>query len=97
MSIVGGGFRATVRANRWLPALSAAVIVCQELEVLQLRPDVYMIAGAGRNVAVHIGRDGVVVTDAGRADAAEALLAAIRRLSPRPIRFVIKMCGPVPC
>jgi len=106
MSIVGGGFRATVRANRWLPALSAAVIVCQvagpsiraaqgpaqsdgALTVLEIKPDFYMIAGAGSNVAVHIGRDGVVVTDAGRADAAEALLAAIRRLTPRPIRFVI--------
>src|SRR4030095_9675089 len=37
----------------------------------------------------HIGRDGVVVTDAGRADAAGALLAAIKRLTPRPIRLVI--------
>ena len=78
MSIVGGGFRATVRANRWLPALSAAVIVCQvagpsiraaqrpaqsdgALTVLEIKPDFYMIAGAGSNVAVHIGRDGVVV------------------------------------
>ena len=41
------------------------------------------------NGAIHIGRDGVVVTDAGRANAAEALLAAIRRLTPRPIRLVI--------
>lgn len=61
------------------------------LTVLEIKPDFYMIAGAGSNVAVHIGRDGVVVTDAGRADAAEALLAAIRRLTPRPIRFVINI------
>ncbi len=60
-----------------------------ELTVLEIKPDFYMIAGAGSNVAVHVGRDGVVVTDAGRADAAEALLAAIKRLTPRPIRLVI--------
>jgi glyoxylase-like metal-dependent hydrolase (beta-lactamase superfamily II) len=59
------------------------------LTVLEIKPDFYMIAGAGSNVAVHIGRDGVVVTDAGRADAAGALLAEIRRLTPRPIRLVI--------
>jgi glyoxylase-like metal-dependent hydrolase (beta-lactamase superfamily II) len=60
-----------------------------ELTLLEIKPGFHMIAGAGSNVAVHIGRDGVVVTDAGRADAAEGLLAAIRRLTPRPIRLVI--------
>ena len=59
------------------------------LTVLEIKPDFYMIAGAGSNVAIHIGRDGVVVTDAGRADTAETLLAAIRRFTPRPIRLVI--------
>jgi glyoxylase-like metal-dependent hydrolase (beta-lactamase superfamily II) len=48
-----------------------------------------MIAGAGGNVAVQIGKDGVVVVDAGSADRADALVAAIRRLTDRPIRYVI--------
>ena len=60
-----------------------------ELTTLEIKPGFHMIAGAGSNVAVHIGRDGVIVTDTGRADAAEALRAAIRRLTPRPIRLVI--------
>ncbi len=59
------------------------------LDLLQLRPDFYMIAGAGGNVAVQIGKDGVVLVDAGSADKADALVAAIRGLTDRPIRYVI--------
>ena len=59
------------------------------LDVLQLRPDFYMIAGAGGNVAVQIGKDGVVLVNAGSADKADALVAAIRGLTDRPIRYVI--------
>jgi len=59
------------------------------LTVLEIKPDFYMIAGAGSNVAVHIGRDGVIVTDTGRAEMADALLAAIKKLTLRPIRYII--------
>jgi glyoxylase-like metal-dependent hydrolase (beta-lactamase superfamily II) len=59
------------------------------LTVLEIKPNFFMIAGAGGNVAVHIGADGVIVTDTGSADMAGALLAAIKRLTPRPIRYII--------
>jgi cyclase len=59
------------------------------LEVLQLRPNFYMIAGAGGNIAVQTGPDGVVVVDAGSADKAGAVIAAIRKRADRPIRYVI--------
>ena len=59
------------------------------LTVLEIKPNIYMIAGAGGNVVVHIGADGVVITDTGRAETADALLAAIKRLTPRPIRYII--------
>jgi cyclase len=59
------------------------------LEVLQLRPNFSMIAGAGANIAVQIGDDGVVVVDAGSAVKGEAVVAAIKRITARPIRYVI--------
>ena len=59
------------------------------LEVLQLRPNFYMIAGAGGNIGVQVGPDGVVVVDAGSAMKADAVLAAIRKRADRPIRYVI--------
>jgi cyclase len=61
----------------------------EDLDVLQVRPDVYMIAGAGGNVAAHIGPAGVVLVDSGSAQMADAVLAAVRRLTNRPIRYVI--------
>ena len=60
-----------------------------DLEVLQLRPTFYMIAGAGGNVAVQIGEDGIVVVDAGAAAKTEAVLDAIRRVTRAPIRYVL--------
>lgn len=60
-----------------------------DLEVLQLRPNFYMIAGAGGNIAVQVGVDGVVVVDSGSADKADAVIAAIKKITPAPIRYVI--------
>jgi glyoxylase-like metal-dependent hydrolase (beta-lactamase superfamily II) len=66
-----------------------------EIEVLQLRPNFYMIAGAGGNIGVQIGEDGVVVVDAGNAAQSAAVIAAIKRLTTQPIRYVINT-GPDP-
>ena len=60
-----------------------------ELETLQLRPNFFMIAGAGGNIGVQVGEDGVVVVDAGLAARADAVVAAIKRITPRPIRYII--------
>jgi len=59
------------------------------LEVLEVRPAFFVIAGAGANVGVQVGEDGVVIVDAGSAVGAPGVLAAIRRISAKPIRYVI--------
>ena len=59
------------------------------LEVLELRPNFFMIAGAGANIGVQIGDDGVVVVDTGSSASAGNVLVAIQKLSPRPIRYII--------
>ena len=48
-----------------------------------------MIAGAGSNVTVQFGGDGAVVVDAGALAKADAVVAAIRKITPQPIRYVI--------
>ena len=60
-----------------------------EIEILQLRPNFYMVAGGGANVAVQVGEDGVIVVDAGSPASASAVLAAIKKITPAPIRYVI--------
>ncbi len=48
-----------------------------------------MIAGAGSNIGVQVGADGVVVVDTGSASSADAVVAAIRKVTTQPIRYVI--------
>src|SRR6185436_17023141 len=62
------------------------------LEVLEVRPSFYVIAGPGgngANIGVQVGEDGLVLVDAGSTASAPDVLAAIKRISPRPIRYVI--------
>jgi cyclase len=59
------------------------------LEVLQLRPNFYMIVGAGANIAAQIGPNGVVLVNAGTLEASDKVLAAVRKLTDQPIRYVI--------
>jgi len=60
-----------------------------DLEVLQVVPNLYMIAGAGGNIAVQIGPDGVVLVNAGSADMSDKVVAAIRKLTTQPIRYIM--------
>ena len=59
------------------------------LEVLEVRPNFFMIAGAGGNIGVQVGDDGVVVVDAGSATNAADVVAAIKRMTTKPIRYII--------
>jgi cyclase len=59
------------------------------LDVVQIRPTSYVIAGAGGNIVVQIGPEGVVLVDSGSTEGADRVLAAIRRLTDLPIRYII--------
>src|SRR5436190_2455838 len=70
----------------------AGILAAQQgscLEVLQLRPNFYMIAGAGGNIGVQVGVDGVVVVDAGSAGVSDTVIAAIKKITSQPIRYII--------
>jgi len=59
------------------------------LETIQIRPNVFVIFGAGSNVAVHVGEDGVILVDSGATAVADNLLAAVRAITKQPIRMII--------
>src|SRR6188768_2180844 len=80
--------RGVVEPLRAAPQISGAPSP-GDLEVLEVRPNFFLIAGAGGNIGVQVGEDGVVVVDAGSAASAAAVVAAIKRISPKPIRYVI--------
>jgi cyclase len=60
-----------------------------EIEVLAVQGNVYVIAGAGGNVAVQVGDDGVLLVDTGLTQYGDKVMAAIHQLSSRPIRFLV--------
>jgi glyoxylase-like metal-dependent hydrolase (beta-lactamase superfamily II) len=61
--------------------------------IYPIRDGVYMISGPDGNVTVQEGRDGVVVVDTGTAASAPALLTQIRRLSKKPILYILNTNG----
>jgi cyclase len=61
----------------------------ESLEIVQVRPNFYVIVGDGSNIAVQLGTDGIVIVDTGTGEKAKQVVAEIRKLSTRPIRYVI--------
>jgi glyoxylase-like metal-dependent hydrolase (beta-lactamase superfamily II) len=59
------------------------------LEVVQIRENFHVIAGAGGNIVVQTGPDGVILVDSGSTAMADQVLAAIKRITPLPIRYII--------
>jgi cyclase len=60
-----------------------------EIKTTKLAPGVYMLAGAGGNIGVSAGEDGVFLIDDQFAPLGDKIRAAIRAISDTPIRFVL--------
>src|SRR6188474_2335759 len=73
----------------WSERASAQRTPPTEIEVVQIRENFYVIGGAGGNIVVQIGPEGVILVDSGSTARADEVLAAIRELTPLPIRYII--------
>ncbi|MEQ1946950.1 MAG: MBL fold metallo-hydrolase [Bryobacteraceae bacterium] len=60
-----------------------------DLDVVKLRDNVYIIAGAGGNITVHIGQEGIVLVDTGTAASADKVIAELNRLTQGKVRYII--------
>jgi cyclase len=89
---------ATVRAQQ-VPLVRALTegwpqtVKVEGIELLPVRKDTYALIGGGANVTIQFGDEGVVIVDSGARGKAASLLAAIRQLTPRPIRYLINTNG----
>ena len=52
-----------------------------EIGVLPIRGDIYMLVGAGGNITASVGPDGILLVDAGLENMAPKVLAALNHLS----------------
>src|ERR1700693_4399012 len=89
MRRISGTIATAAAALATVGGLAAQQAPGTNLEVLQLRPNFYMIAGAGGNIGFQVGTDGVVIVDSGSVSRAESRVAAIKRVTTQPIRYVI--------
>jgi glyoxylase-like metal-dependent hydrolase (beta-lactamase superfamily II) len=60
-----------------------------EITSKPIRDGIYMLTGAGGNMAVSAGEDGVFLVDDQFAPLTEKIVAAIREIQDEPVRFVV--------
>ncbi len=60
-----------------------------ELHLLPVQGNIYMLLGAGGNVTVQVGKDGVLLVDTMLAPLAPRIAAEIKKLTKLPIRYII--------
>jgi cyclase len=83
----------TALAVCWLPVVTTTAqerdFSQVEIKVHQVQGTVYMLEGAGGNIGVSVGADGIVIVDDQFAPLAPKIQAALRGITDRPVRFVI--------
>ena len=78
-----------------IAALTAACGYCQpvppsdEIGILKVQGNVYMLVSASGNIAAQVGDDGILVVNTGTEAMAPKVAAALRTLSDKPIQWVV--------
>jgi glyoxylase-like metal-dependent hydrolase (beta-lactamase superfamily II) len=72
-----------------LPAVQAQDFSQVEVRATQLTPTTWMLVGAGGNIGLSVGADSVFVIDDQFAPLAPKIKAAIAKITPKPVQFVL--------
>ena len=60
-----------------------------DIETMKVQDNVYLLAGGGANIVAQIGEDGVLLVDSGNGPSSDKVIAAVKRVSDKPIRYII--------
>lgn len=60
-----------------------------EIEILPVQGNVYLLSGAGGNIVIQTGEQGTLIVDAGSPGMSDKILPALRKLTPKPIQYII--------
>jgi glyoxylase-like metal-dependent hydrolase (beta-lactamase superfamily II) len=82
------GFAAVV-ALAASPALAQQDFSKVEVKAEKVAEGLYMLTGSGGNIGLSVGKSGTYVIDDQYAPLTEKILAAIRAITPDPVRFVV--------
>jgi glyoxylase-like metal-dependent hydrolase (beta-lactamase superfamily II) len=72
-----------------LPSQTPGASSSSTIHVEPVQRNIYLLAGAGGNMTVQVGPEGVLIVDSGLDASAPAVLAEIRRFSTRRVRYII--------
>ena len=80
----------------WVFLLAASAAFAQQqdfskvqVKVTKVAGSVYMLEGAGGNIGVSVGDDGIVIVDDQFAPLADRIQAALKGITDKPVRFII--------
>src|SRR5262245_45645559 len=79
----------TARAQQQPPAPPLVDWAKVEIKATDLGNKTYMLQGQGGNITVAVGSDGIIMVDGQFAPLSEKIKAAIKAVSPLPIKYVI--------
>jgi cyclase len=82
MALACTGFRAAAQPQQ--PNFDTV-----QIQTLKVRDNLYMLVGSGGNITLQVGDDGVLIVDTQFAPLAQKIVAAIRKISDQPIRYII--------
>jgi cyclase len=60
-----------------------------QIKTTDLGNKTYMLEGAGGNITIAVGTDGIIMVDTQFADLSDRIKAAIKAISPLPIKYII--------
>jgi cyclase len=60
-----------------------------QVHVLKVQGNIYMLVGAGGNIAAQIGDEGIVLVNGGNGKMTDKVIAAVRTLSDKPVHYII--------
>jgi glyoxylase-like metal-dependent hydrolase (beta-lactamase superfamily II) len=86
-----------MRTTALIALLAAATAFAQqppnldkvEVHVLPVQGNVYMLVGAGGNITMQVGKEGVLLVDTMYAGLSDKVIAAVRTVSDKPIRYIV--------
>jgi cyclase len=65
------------------------IVKVDGIEIVHVQKNIYMLVGGGANVTLQIGDEGAFLVNAGSPGQGDKLVAAVRHLTRKPLRFLV--------
>jgi glyoxylase-like metal-dependent hydrolase (beta-lactamase superfamily II) len=71
------------------------IVKVEGIEILHVQKGIYVLAGGGGNIAMQVGDEGVTLVDSGDVGQTDKVLAAIRHITKKPLRYLVNTTADV--